>query len=141
MKFTARRPARPVPSTSTIEFAEVARTLGRETRRRGLVVPGFRCPPRLVGVDRSLRRCDGAVTVAVRINGRPLAAVAADMIEGVVVANRLTPPAADRLRRELWESVEAMRVADGARASDSAGATPSPRVTTSPRPAPVRRVA
>lgn len=106
MKSIPRTPARSGPTTTTLEFAEVARALGRETRRRGLVVPGFRCPPRLVGVDRSVRRCDGAVTVAVRLNGRPLVAVAADMIEGVVVANRLAPPAADRLRRELWECLD-----------------------------------
>jgi len=30
-------------------------------------------------------------------------AVLADMIEGVVVANRLQPPHADRLRADLWE--------------------------------------
>jgi hypothetical protein len=28
--------------------------------------------------------------------------VLADMIEGVVVANQLTPPLADRLRGEMW---------------------------------------
>jgi hypothetical protein len=31
--------------------------------------------------------------------------VVSDMIEGVVVANRLVPPAADRLRTELWEAI------------------------------------
>ena len=30
----------------------------------------------------------------------------ADMIEGVVVANLLLPPHADRLRSELWTAVE-----------------------------------
>jgi hypothetical protein len=29
-------------------------------------------------------------------------AVVADMIEGMVVANQLVPPVADRLRAELW---------------------------------------
>jgi hypothetical protein len=32
--------------------------------------------------------------------------VIADMIEGVVVANGLRPPAADRIRTELWAAIE-----------------------------------
>ena len=96
----------PSPTTavaaSTVDFAAAARTLTREARTRGLVGPSFRCPPRLVGVDRTLRRHGGGVVVAVRLRGRPWAAVLADMIEGVVVANRLQPPHADRLRNELW---------------------------------------
>jgi hypothetical protein len=47
----------------------------------------------------------------VRVKGRPLVAVVADMIEGVVVVNRLVPPVADRLRRELWEAVSSPHVA------------------------------
>jgi hypothetical protein len=93
-------------SATTVEFAAVARTLTREARRRGLVGPSFRCPPRLVGVDRSIRRrTDGAV-VSIRLRGRPRGAVIADMVEGVVVANALRPPAADRLRTELWAALE-----------------------------------
>lgn len=91
---------------STSEFATTARTLGRELRSRGLVAPGFRCPPRIIGVDRSLRRWGGGATVSVRIKGRPLVAVVADMIEGAVVANQLVSPQADRLRSELWDAVE-----------------------------------
>ena len=106
-----KQPTRPIVSTDPLEFALVAKVLVVETRQRGLVVPGFRCPPRIVGVDRSLRRVDGHVTVAVRVKGRPLVAVVADMIEGVVVANRLVPPAADRLRRELWSAVASLRLA------------------------------
>jgi hypothetical protein len=93
-------------SATTVEFAAVARTLTREARRRGLVGPSFRCPPRLVGIDRSIRRrTDGAV-VSIRLTGRPRGAVIADMVEGVVVANALRPPAADRLRTELWAALE-----------------------------------
>jgi hypothetical protein len=93
-------------SATTVEFAAVARTLTREARRRGLVGPSFRCPPRLVGIDRSIRRrTDGAV-VSIRLKGRPRGAVIADMVEGVVVANALRPPAADRLRTELWAALE-----------------------------------
>jgi hypothetical protein len=36
-----------------------------------------------------------------------MAAVTADMIEGVVAANRLAGPPADRLRAELWAAVSA----------------------------------
>lgn len=94
----------PATAASTVEFAAAARTLTREARRRGLVGPSFRCPPRLVGVDRTLRRHGDGVVVSVRLRGRPWVAVLADMIEGVVVANRLQPPHADRLRNELWSA-------------------------------------
>jgi hypothetical protein len=88
---------------SALDFAHAARVLAREARRRGLVAPGFRSPPRIVGVDRSVRRLDaGRVVVAVQLKGRPWLAVLGDMIEGVVVANRLVPPRADRVRSELW---------------------------------------
>lgn len=43
--------------------------------------------------------------MSVRLRGRPWVAVLADMIEGVVVANRLQPPHADRLRADLWSAV------------------------------------
>ncbi len=92
---------------TTVQFAQAARTLSREARRRGLVGPSFRCPPRLVGVDRSLRRHEQGGVVAVRLRGRPWVAVLADMIEGVVAVNRLGPPQADRLRAELWEALGA----------------------------------
>jgi hypothetical protein len=61
-----------------------------------------------VGIDRSIRRrADGAV-VSVRVRERPWPAVLADMIEGVVVANGLGPPQADRVRAELWDAVGAV---------------------------------
>ena len=43
--------------------------------------------------------------MAVRVRGRPWPAVLADMIEGIVVVNDLTPPRATRVRTELWEEV------------------------------------
>lgn len=92
-------------AASTVQFASAARTLALEARRRGLVGPSFRSPPRLVGVDRSLRRHTNGGVVAVRVRHRPWVAVAADMIEGVIAVNRLVPPAADRLRAELWEAL------------------------------------
>jgi len=93
-------------AASTVEFASAARTLTVEARRRGLVGPSYRCPPRLVGVDRSIRRRGEGSIVSVRLRDRPWPAVLADMIEGVVVANQLTPPMADRLRAELWSACD-----------------------------------
>ena len=93
-------------SATTVEFAAAARTLTREARRRGLVGPSYRCPPRLVGVDRSIRRRPDGAVVSIRLHDRPRGAVIADMIEGVIVANGLRPPAADRIRTELWVALE-----------------------------------
>ena len=45
------------------------------------------------------------MTVSVRMGDRPLVAVIADMVEGVVVANRLDGPEATRVRTMLWESM------------------------------------
>lgn len=98
------RPSEPASAVSAVDFAGAARTLTRVARRNGLVGPSFRCPPRLVGVDRTIRRRPDGAIVSVRLRGRPWAAVLADMIEGVVVANRLQPPAADRVRAELWSA-------------------------------------
>lgn len=95
----------PMRSASTVDFAAAARTLTATARRRGLVGPSFRSPPRLVGVDRTIRRRRDAATVAVRMRGRPWPAVVADMVEGVVVTNRLGPPESDRVRTELWEAL------------------------------------
>ena len=94
------------PAT-TVDFASAARHLTRQARRMRLVAPSFRCPPRLVGVDRSIRRHAAGVVVSIRLRGRPRTAVLADMIEGVVVANRLRPPDADRVRADLWAGLAA----------------------------------
>lgn len=92
---------------TTVEFSHAARVLAREARQHGLVAPSYRCPPRVVGVQRTLRRHAGGAVVAVQVRGRPWVAVLADMIEGVVVVNRLAPPAADRVRTDLWQAVGA----------------------------------
>ena len=111
---------------SALDFAHAARVLGREARRRGLVAPSYRCPPRIVGVQRSLRRFpQGGATVAVQLKGRPWLAVLGDMIEGVVVANRLQPPHADRLRNELWQAVGAQPLAGSSLAAAAPADTPA----------------
>jgi hypothetical protein len=94
---------------TSLRFASAARALGQCARsQEGITVPGFRSPPRLPGVDRTLRRRDdGAVLVSVRLRGRPWSAVLSDMVEGVVAANRVVGPDADGLRRSLWSSLDA----------------------------------
>jgi hypothetical protein len=65
-------------------------------------VPSFRSPPRVSGIDRSIRRVGEHSVIAVRTRARPWVAVAADMIEGVIVANRLVGGDAVRVRGALW---------------------------------------
>jgi hypothetical protein len=92
---------------TALRFARAARAMAPPVRSRGLLVPGFRSPPRLPDADRSLRwRPGGSVTVSVRIRGRPWLAVLSDMVEGVVAGNRLAGPDADALRRELWHALD-----------------------------------
>ncbi|HEY2332328.1 MAG TPA: hypothetical protein VGH94_10445 [Acidimicrobiales bacterium] len=96
------------PASETVRFAALVRTVVVEARRLGLMVPGFRSPPRMAGVDRSLRRRPGASpSVAVRLGGRTDAAVAADLVEGIIVANDLSAAAAEQARRRLLAAVPA----------------------------------
>ncbi len=91
---------------TSVRFAEMARRLGQDARRLGHDVPTFRSPPRIAGTRRSIRRrADGSASVAVQLRGRPLLAVASDMVDGIAAANRLTGRAADALRDELWATV------------------------------------
>jgi hypothetical protein len=88
---------------ASLRFATAVRVLGQATRARGLEVPGFRSPPGVPGAERTVRRrAGGGATVAVRLHGRPFVAVLADMIEGVLVANRLSGTEATRVRTALW---------------------------------------
>ncbi len=89
---------------TALDFAAAARAIGRATRRRRMIAPSFRSPPRLADVDRSLRRHPNGAVVSVRTAGRPWPAVVSDMIEGVVVTNALLPPLADQVRTELWHA-------------------------------------
>ena len=94
------------PGTA-IRFAEAARALGDAARGCGLSVPAFRSPPRLGGVDRTIRRRrDGGSTIAICLKERPWPAVLADMVEGVVVANQLLGADAMRARTTLWEALD-----------------------------------
>lgn len=92
---------------TSLQFAAAARTLGQAARARDLTVPGFRSPPRLSGADRTVRRrADGGATISVRLQHRPFVAVVADMVEGIVVTNRLDGAAATRVRTALWSALE-----------------------------------
>ena len=102
------------PATTT-RFALAARVLAQAARGLGLRAPGFRSPPRLVGADRTLLTRAGRPTVAVRVRGRAWVPVLSDMVEGVVAANGLVGPPADRARDALWRAV-APEVAAEARA-------------------------
>jgi hypothetical protein len=92
----------------SLRFVTVARALAAAARAERLVAPAFRSPPRLVGVSRSICRRRDGTTIAVVLRSRPWAAVLADMVEGVVVANQLRGVAADRCRAALWRAVEAL---------------------------------
>jgi len=98
--------------SQSLQFAATVRTLGAAARERGLVVPGFRSPPRRAGAERTLRWApDRTATVAVVVKNRPYQAVVADMIEGLVIVNELTGIDATRLRTALWEEVVASHAA------------------------------
>lgn len=99
---------------SAADFAQLARRLADAARAMGLVAPGFRSPPRLGDADRTIRRWGGSTLVAVRVKDRPWAAVIADMVEGVVVANGLDQKSALRVRAALWEVVTAAERSEAA---------------------------
>jgi hypothetical protein len=94
-----------VAESSTLRFARAVQDLARTARALGLTVPGFRSPPRLGGVQRSIKRWPGGATVAVVVRNRPWPAVQADLVEGFVAANELSGPAADRARAALWDAL------------------------------------
>lgn len=92
------------PRASALQFSETVRQVVALARRHQLRPPVFRSPPRLDGVDRSIRRRpNGTVVVAVRRVDRPLAAVQADVIDGVLAANGVVGEPADRFRHAAWD--------------------------------------
>jgi hypothetical protein len=94
-------------TSATSKFTAAARVLAQRVAELNLVVPGFRSPPRIVGVNRTVRRArdgEGGV-VAVRLADRPFTATVGDMIEGVIVINCLSATEADRVRTLLWRTM------------------------------------
>lgn len=107
-------------AVTSIDFAATARAITRAARRAQVLAPAFRSPPGLVGADRTIRRRDEGCVVAIRVAGRPWPAVQADMIEGVVVANGLSSPQADRLRNVLWQAAADTATSTGLHRSHAA---------------------
>jgi hypothetical protein len=91
-----------VEHASFADFAETSKRVSRQARSLGLVVPSFRTPPRTAASARTLRRRrDGGVEIAVRVHGRSVVDVVADIVEGVIAANELTGDGAIRVRTTL----------------------------------------
>lgn len=112
-----------VMAMTSLDFGSAARSLARAARLRTLAVPVFSSPPPRPDLDRSIRRRNGSPVVSVRLRGRPRSAVLADMIEGIVVANRLDGPRADLARSALWLAVDG-EATDGEAAERSTVAAP-----------------
>ena len=92
-------------SERTPRFWELARRVVSEAQRHGLVVPGFRSPPRVPGALRTVCRHPRGALVAVAWQGRHPAAVVADMVDGLVLVNGLAGPEAVACRQRLWEGL------------------------------------
>ena len=92
--------------SSTIRFAHAVRTISESARLLGLEVPMFRSPPRRAGAVRTVRRTRRGATVSVVVANRPWPNVLADLVDGVVVVNRLEGGPAIRCRTALWTALE-----------------------------------
>ena len=94
-----------VENLPALRFADAARRLGGAAHAAGLAVPAVRCPPRIAGAARTIRRYPGGTVVSVRLRGRPFEAALDDMVEGVLVANCVEPADAVRIRAALEDAV------------------------------------
>jgi hypothetical protein len=103
-----------VDNLPALRFADAARRLGAAAHGAGLDVPAFRCPPRIDGAARTIRRYPGGTVVSIRLRGRPFEAALDDMVEGVLVANRVEPRDAVRLRAALEDAVHGETAAQAA---------------------------
>jgi hypothetical protein len=103
-----------VDNLPALRFADAARRLGAAAHAAGLDVPAFRCPPRIAGAARTIRRYPGGTVVSIRLRGRPFEAALDDMVEGVLVANRVEPRDAVRIRAALEDAVHGETAAQAA---------------------------
>ncbi len=92
--------------SSSVHFAHAVRTLSEASRLQGLEVPMFRSPPRRSGAVRTVRRTRRGATISVVVADRPWTNVLADLIDGIVVVNRLDGGPAIRCRTALWSALE-----------------------------------
>lgn len=113
-----------------LRFASVARSLGTAARASGLEVPAFRSPPRIPDVNRSIRRYPGGSVVSVKIKGRTLGRVVEDMVDGVLISNRVRGEASPRLRLALLRAALGEFLPEtqlpNAQVADQGGAEASP---------------
>jgi hypothetical protein len=100
---------RTVTELPALRFADAARRLGAAAHEAGLSVPAFRSPPRVPGAARTIRRYPAGAVVSVRLRGRPFAEVIADMVEGVLAANRIPPADAVGVRARLRAALDESR--------------------------------
>ncbi len=91
-------------------FATMARFLAAESRHQGLTVPAFRSPPRVSGAERTIRRLGDGAVVSVQIRGRTAEQVAADMIDGIMITNRLAPATEAQVRDRLLAAVSPVEI-------------------------------
>lgn len=111
----------PVPEPQSLWFARTGRGLADQARRLGLTAPSFISPPRATGVARTIRTGTGGCVVAVRLRGRKREQILCDLIEGIVIANRLSGPRSAVIRSQLWDVAADHLVHD----ADLAEPTPS----------------
>ena len=84
------------------EFIEVVRQLKVAAQAAGMKMPAFASPPRVPTAVRTIRwLAPDRAMVAVRRGDRQADAVVSDMIQGVIVANRLSGSEADDAARKL----------------------------------------
>ncbi len=98
--------ALPDSSITAAEFSESVRIVLSVARDLDLDTPVFRSPPKVASVDRTIQRRGRSTVIAIRRGARPLAAIQADIIEGVVVANYLDPEIANEFRRASWSALD-----------------------------------
>jgi hypothetical protein len=68
----------------------------------------------VAGATRTIRRYASTAVVSVRLRDRPFEAVVADMVEGVIVVNRLEGEAARHTRGALSAALDPSEVATAA---------------------------
>jgi hypothetical protein len=93
-----------IESAPSVRFSMFTRAITHASKRIGLDVPSFRSPPHDGHLDRTLRRHSSGSIVAIRVKDRPFGAVIADVVEGVIVCNRLTQREAGDVRNVLWDA-------------------------------------
>jgi len=87
-------------TTHPADFLLIARALSIECDRLGISRPAFRARPHN-GHPRSIKRCPSGVVVIVRLD-RDEHSVTSDLIDGCVLAARVTKDEAETLRASLW---------------------------------------